>query len=74
MLNDVILNQVVATLPGKEDRMPALAEAVQQSGEAWLGPTVWKSRTALRISISSWVTTQDDIDRLLAAITGHSPG
>lgn len=68
VLNDVCLNQLVATLPGHENRMAALAIRVQQSGEAWFGPTTWQGREGFRISVSSWATTQADVQRTLAAI------
>ena len=43
------------------------ASRVQQSGEAWLGGTSWDGRAAIRLSVSSWRTTEDDIARTLAA-------
>lgn len=68
VLNEVVLNQVVATLPGREDRTGDLAARVQASGEAWFGPTNWRGRPGLRFSIASWATTDADIERTLAAI------
>jgi len=68
ILNDVVLNQVVATLPGHEDDMATLCEKVQSSGEAWFGPTTFQGRPAFRISISSWATTKADVERTLKAI------
>ena len=68
VLNDVVLNQVVATVPGREDRMADLAARVQASGEAWFGPTTWKGRPGVRFSIASWATTKTDIERTLAVI------
>lgn len=69
ILNDVVLNQVVATLPGREDDMSDLTNLVQRSGEAWFGPTHWKGNQAIRLSVSSWVTTQNDVERTLRAIS-----
>ena len=68
VLNDVVLNQVVATVPGREDRMAELAGAVQASGEAWFGPTTWRGRPAIRLSVSSWATSEADVERTLDAI------
>jgi len=68
ILNDVVLNQVVATFQGAEHRMSELAEAVQMSGDAWFGPTKWRDRQAIRISISSWITKPEDVERALEAI------
>ncbi|MBV2149851.1 hypothetical protein KRZ98_16525 [Sphingobium sp. AS12] len=68
ILNDVVLNQVVATLPGQEARMPEIAAGVRASGEAWFGPTRWRGVDAIRLSVSSWVTTEEDVRRTVAAI------
>jgi len=68
VLNDVVLNQVVATLPGREDEMADLAARVRASGEAWFGPTRWRDRDAVRVSVASWATTEADIARTLAEI------
>jgi hypothetical protein len=40
---------------------------VQESGEAWMGGTMWDGRAAIRISVSGWRTTPADIDRTIAA-------
>ncbi len=68
ILNQVVQNQVVATIDGHEDQMVALAKRVQASGECWFGNTVWKGRKAIRISVSNWQTNGDDVRRSLAAI------
>jgi glutamate/tyrosine decarboxylase-like PLP-dependent enzyme len=68
ILNDVVLNQVVATLPGREAHMPEIAARVRASGEAWFGPTRWRGVDAIRLSVSSWVTTEEDVRRTVAAI------
>jgi hypothetical protein len=33
-----------------------------------MGPTAWRGRRAMRISVSNWATTVDDVDRSCAAI------
>lgn len=68
ILNQVVLNQVVVTLNGHEDKMAQLAMRVNRSGEAWFGPTIWKGRAAFRMSFSSWVTNEDDVVRTANAI------
>ena len=68
VLNDVVLNQVVFTHDQHESKISDLTEHVVDSGEAWFGPTHWRGRDAARISFSSWVTTQDDVERTVAAI------
>jgi hypothetical protein len=42
--------------------------AIQDDGTCWCGPTVWQGQTAMRISVSSWRTTDDDVERSLAAM------
>lgn len=66
VLNDVVLNQVVFVLDDEERTRAALAH-VQASGITWLGPTHWRGRFAMRISVSSWATTKEDVERSLAA-------
>ncbi len=68
ILNDVVLNQVVVTHPSKEQQLDELVKKVLASGEAWFGLTQWKGRTAFRVSVSSWVTTEEDVIRTIAAI------
>lgn len=67
VLNDVVLNQVVATIGGPGEIAQVMAD-VQASGECWFGPTHWQGRDAVRISVASWRTTEADVDRSLAAI------
>ncbi|MAK62771.1 MAG: aspartate aminotransferase family protein [Ponticaulis sp.] len=67
ILNDVVLNQVVAAPPDGIDPA-ALASMVQKTGECWFGPTNWKGRPAIRISVSNWQTTDADVKRSLSAI------
>jgi len=68
ILNDVVLNQVVAALPSTEGWSTELAGQVQKSGEAWFGPTNWQGREAIRFSVSNWTTSNEDIQRTLDAI------
>ena len=67
ILNDVVLNQVVASF-GDAERTERIVAAVRDSGECWCGGTAWRGRPAMRISISSWATTDADIERAVAAI------
>jgi glutamate/tyrosine decarboxylase-like PLP-dependent enzyme len=76
VLNDVVLNQVLVQFrPSEGDPRDAAAftEAViagiQDEGTCWLGGTLWHGERAARISICNWSTTQDDIDRSVAAIS-----
>jgi glutamate/tyrosine decarboxylase-like PLP-dependent enzyme len=69
ILNDVVLNQVVAALPNTEGWSTKLAALVQSRGDAWFGPTNWQGREAIRFSVSSWATSKDDIRRTLDAVS-----
>jgi glutamate/tyrosine decarboxylase-like PLP-dependent enzyme len=66
VLNDVVINQVLFRFEDDESTL-AILEAVQHGGEAWMGGTTWEGRAAIRVSVSSWRTTEDDIDRTVAA-------
>ena len=68
VLNEVVLNQVVAAPPGHPEAAARIAARVQQSGECWFGPTTWRGRPAIRISVASHATTDEDVRRSLAAI------
>ncbi len=67
VLNRCVLNQVLFRLDS-DARTAALQAAVAAGGKAWFGPTVWQGRPALRISLSSWRTTDADVDRLVEAL------
>jgi glutamate/tyrosine decarboxylase-like PLP-dependent enzyme len=69
VVNDVVLNQVLVALPGGDDANRAAVAAVQRDGTCWLGGTTWNGRYVLRVSVSNWATTDDDIDRSADAIT-----
>ncbi|MFI4974290.1 MAG: pyridoxal phosphate-dependent decarboxylase family protein [Caulobacterales bacterium] len=73
VLNEVAINQVVAAAETPQ-ATSALIEAVQRSGECWFGPTHWQGRAALRISVSSWRTTDEDVERSLRAIADARRG
>lgn len=67
VLNQVVLNQVVFACRDEATTRAALAH-IQASGVAWLGPTTWKNRFSMRISVSSWATTGEDVERTLEAL------
>jgi glutamate/tyrosine decarboxylase-like PLP-dependent enzyme len=67
ILNDVVLNQVLVCF-GDADATLRVIDHIQQDGTCWCGGTTWQGRTAMRISVSSWVTTDDDVERCLAAL------
>ncbi|WP_029117649.1 aminotransferase class V-fold PLP-dependent enzyme [Mycobacterium sp. URHB0044] len=69
ILNDVVLNQILVRLPGGDDANRAAVAAIQRDGTCWLGGTNWRGEHVLRVSISNWATTDEDIDRSAAAIS-----
>jgi len=73
VLNDVVLNQVLVSF-GDEEKTRRVVAAVQEDGTCWAGATVWQGRTAMRISVSGWSTTPEDVERSLAAILRAAAG
>ena len=65
ILNEVVLNQVLLRCE-TDERTAEVLRAVQESGEAWMSGTTWQGRAAIRISVSNWSTTDDDVDRTVA--------
>jgi glutamate/tyrosine decarboxylase-like PLP-dependent enzyme len=66
VLNDVVLNQVLFRFEDDETTQAAL-ESVQASGEAWMGGTTWDGKAAIRVSVSNWLTTEEDVARTVSA-------
>ena len=62
ILNDVVLNQVLVSF-GDAGRTTRVIAAIQMEGTCWAGITVWQGRTAMRISVISWATTDADVER-----------
>jgi glutamate/tyrosine decarboxylase-like PLP-dependent enzyme len=79
ILNDVVLNQVLVRFApeGVDPNLPGEAadaltrdviRRVQLDGTCWLGGTTWHGFAAMRVSVSGWNTTAEDIDRSAEAI------
>lgn len=64
VLNRVVLNQVLVRA-GDDARTLAVARAVQERGQVWFGTTRWQGRAAIRLSVSSWRTSEEDVKCLL---------
>jgi glutamate/tyrosine decarboxylase-like PLP-dependent enzyme len=73
VLNDVVLNQVLVSF-GSAERTREVIARVQQDGTCWCGGTVWQGHTAMRISVSSWATTEANVERSLQAILRAAAG
>jgi glutamate/tyrosine decarboxylase-like PLP-dependent enzyme len=67
ILNDVVLNQVLVAF-GDAEKTKRVIEGIQRDGTCWAGVTVWQGRTAMRISVSCWATTDADVDSSVAAM------
>jgi len=67
VLNDVVINQVLVSF-GTAEKTAEVIRLIQEDGTCWCGGTVWKGRTAMRISVSSWATTSADVEKSLAAM------
>lgn len=67
VLNEVVLNQVLVSF-GDDERTRRVIAALQADGTCWCGGTVWQGRAAMRISVSSWATTDGDVELSLAAM------
>jgi hypothetical protein len=53
---------------GDDETTRRVIAALQADGTCWCGGTVWHGRTAMRISVSSWATTDHDVELSLAAM------
>jgi glutamate/tyrosine decarboxylase-like PLP-dependent enzyme len=67
ILNDVVLNQVLVSF-GTPEETRRVIQALQADGTCWCGGTEWQGRTAMRISVCSWATTDPDVERSLEAM------
>ena len=67
ILNDVVINQVLVS-SGSAEKTLEVIRRVQDDGTCWCGGTVWQGKTAMRISVSSWATTEMDVEKSANAI------
>ncbi|MFN2163703.1 MAG: pyridoxal phosphate-dependent decarboxylase family protein [Candidatus Promineifilaceae bacterium] len=67
ILNDVVLNQVLVSF-GDDEKTQCVIAGVQEEGTMWAGGTHWHGRQAMRISVSSWATTAEDVEQSIKAI------
>lgn len=67
ILNDVVLNQVLVRF-GDDDQTRKAIELIKRDGTCWAGGTTWRGQHAMRISVSSWATTDDDVTKSLEAM------
>jgi glutamate/tyrosine decarboxylase-like PLP-dependent enzyme len=67
VLNEVVINQVLVSF-GSAEKTREVIRRIQEDGTCWCGITEWHGHTAMRISVSSWATTEEDVDRSLEAM------
>lgn len=67
ILNNVVLNQVLVSFGSAEDTRRVITD-IQNDGTCWCGGTQWHGHTAMRISVSSWATTDEDVERSVTAM------
>ncbi len=64
IMNEVVFNQVLVA-GNNDNETKGVIEYIQESGECWLGGSTWQGKTVIRVSICSWMTTKQDIDRTI---------
>ncbi len=67
ILNDVVLNQVLVHFESDEITRDVIGR-VQNDGTCWAGGATWQHTHVMRISVSNWSTTEDDVDQSARAI------
>jgi glutamate/tyrosine decarboxylase-like PLP-dependent enzyme len=67
VVNDVVFTQVCVSF-GTDEVTREVAARLLKEGTAWMTPSTWHGQAVLRISVSNWRTTDDDVDRTLAAV------
>ena len=67
VLNDVVINQVLVSF-GDDEATRRIIHEIQAGGTCWCGETVWQGNVVMRISVSCWATTEEDVERNLSAI------
>lgn len=73
VLNEVVINQVLVSF-GDAEVTGEVIRRIQEEGTCWCGVTEWKGKTAMRISVSSWATTEEDVERSLEAMVRIARG
>ena len=67
VINDVVFTQVCVSF-GTDEATREVATRLLRDGTAWMTPSTWHGQAVLRISVSNWRTTEEDVDRTLAAV------
>ena len=67
ILNDVVFNQVIVSPANNDIATDKILSAIQDSGECWVGGSVWQGKKVIRVSVCSWVTSAEDVSRSVQA-------
>ena len=73
VLNEVVFNQVLVRFGDSDAATDRVTAGIQQEGTCWASATEWRGRRALRISVSNWATSADDVERSAAAMLAQVP-
>ena len=66
VVREPIINQGLVRFSTHDtDRVIA---AINESGEAFFGGTTWRGMRCMRVSVSNWITTKEDVDRVVAVV------
>ncbi|MGH2695101.1 MAG: pyridoxal phosphate-dependent decarboxylase family protein [Actinomycetota bacterium] len=68
VLNEVVLNQVIVRFQDDDAATRAVIRRVQEDGTCWLSGSVWRGKAVMRISVSNWATSTEDVDASVKAI------
>jgi glutamate/tyrosine decarboxylase-like PLP-dependent enzyme len=68
VVNDVAFDQCAVRFGDDDQHTAAVIAAVQDEGTCWAGPATWKGKAVMRLSVSSWATTEADVERSAEAI------
>ena len=68
ILNDVVLNQVLVRFGDDDEVTRKVIAGVQQDGTCWASGTTWHGIAAMRISVSNWATSEEDVEGRAAAM------
>ena len=68
ILNDVVLNQVLVRFDDDDQATRDVVTGVQRDGTCWVSGTTWHSLAAMRISVSNWATSDEDVIASVAAM------
>jgi glutamate/tyrosine decarboxylase-like PLP-dependent enzyme len=73
VLNDIVFNQVLVRFGDSDAATERVTYGIQEEGTCWASATEWRGRRALRISVSNWATTTEDVERSAAAMLAQVP-